>query len=96
METVRNMKDTCPCENCITKSICRHKSYDAMLKDCDLIYNYLYVVNSMEIKEGVNFKKKIYHAFTHLRPSLWGIKDVSNGAIRYEQWNGVLRISSIN
>jgi len=71
------MKDNCPCKNCITVAICRHKPYSDMLNDCLLIYNYLYIVDSggMSIRERFNFKKKIKHPFIHLRPSLWEIRD---------------------
>ena len=31
----------CPCEDCICVPICRHKTYEKLIADCILVWNYL-------------------------------------------------------
>ena len=30
----------CPCENCICVAVCRHKPYDNLFQDCELLNDY--------------------------------------------------------
>ncbi len=32
----------CPCYKCITLAICKNKEIQVLMKDCRLLYNYLY------------------------------------------------------
>ena len=32
----------CPCYKCITLGICKNKELQALMKDCSILYNYLY------------------------------------------------------
>jgi len=71
----------CPCEECICKSICRHKPYPTMFRSCSLVYSWMY-------GEDFKNKHKDVHYLSHrysmrelckvLKPTRWSIDEKFN------------------
>jgi hypothetical protein len=63
-----NNTEKCPCIDCITLPICRHKSYMDLLKDCILIEDY----------KNRNPYKKLETIQYILKPSIWNYDYTTN------------------
>ena len=63
-----------PCYNCVCVAVCRHKTYDELYSQCQIIRSYLLWV----LKDG-GFADSQYSVFTWLvdilKPSQWTTKD---------------------
>ena len=63
----------CPCENCITLAICRHRDYHDMLSHCKLVDNLLYLRGEGIAKRTKDFNHMIIMMRDILKPTDWYI-----------------------
>ena len=67
------MKDyKCPCEDCISLAICRHKNYTNLVEGCILLLDTLYMRRMADAKYRKDgFVKKISSIDKCLKPTEW-------------------------
>lgn len=64
------LKDKCPCENCICIPVCRNKLYAKLFDDCAHISRY---IQSHQVKSARD-SERISKVYSILKPESWEIK----------------------
>jgi len=74
-----------PCDECLTISVCRHKTFNQLLNDCSPIHEYLKVDLVARGGDTVYDQKiRINNLSKILRTTQWELK----GALIYEEGGG--------
>ena len=63
-DTIPNCKE-CPCVECILVAICRHKSYDNLVKQCSILKPYVFEA------KGEEHKKSCRELVKTIKPTKW-------------------------
>ena len=85
----------CPCEECITLSVCRYKQYLDMFSDCYLIVDYLHDFNHGALRD----EKKLKLLFKTIKPKYWILQQITRGEVREagdKRFKGKLMVHSID
>ena len=65
-----------PCENCVLIAMCRHKKFERIVDECNLLVDNLYFDGEQKWARSKNFTAKITKIRDVLRPKEWTlIKD---------------------
>jgi hypothetical protein len=59
----------CPCRGCVCKVICQHKTYKLLIRECELVWDYITTNNF-----GLS-RKHTQILFRAIKPKKWGIKE---------------------
>jgi hypothetical protein len=81
-----------PCENCLCLSLCRHKSFFFLSKECSLIYIMLYE-KSGHRKRTKHYEEVVVAIETYMNPSKWATE---NTWINGNEWLHVYSKTSKN
>ena len=71
----------CPCEECITLSVCRHKPLNALLADCKIVRDLLYYNDGTGTRTRV-FSKTLVEMKNTLKPYAWYCEIENDGYAR--------------
>jgi hypothetical protein len=69
---------SCPCKECLTKSICKSKKYSLLTSECPVLLSWL----SKEYKEDndvITHRLKVVLLYVILRPTNWVIGNIFDG-----------------
>ena len=64
-----------PCKDCLIIPVCRHKSYNKMVSDCDNVYEYL-APSPSEVggrEDNINHTRRIENVECILTPTRWSL-----------------------
>ena len=71
----------CPCEECITLSVCRHKRLDDLLADCKIVRDLLYYDDGTATRTR-SFSKTLVGMRETLQPCRWYCEIENDGHAR--------------
>jgi len=70
MPHLKTFEKKCPCEDCISMAICRHKHYMDLFDDCILLRDHIRLHDIATHRSG----RKVYELQRILKPTIWVFK----------------------
>jgi hypothetical protein len=72
----------CPCEECICRPKCRNKGYHALVKDCNILWQYINTIPYYSIYQGSGRNEYLEKTHKILKTDKWRIE---SGPVPYEE-----------